>query len=268
VLVALAVALVMAFIFAPGPLAGRMAGGGYGGQGELVDSLTESFVDYWNSGDRNLTPGLERAVDYWRDYHVVKAVIAAILLVVLTMLGVLLWKAFLRAGGLGAGGRAALASGGVAVTALALVSVAAVMANVQGAIAPLSSLLSMLPMHPSHGELADTLDQVRLRLAEYPNSGDRTPPAIEVMVSDFSRYHVVIAVAATMVAAVLIGLSVTSWKRFARTVASDRRTRRVFGAFGLLSALASPAVLVVAVANVTVAADSAPALLAFFKGGW
>lgn len=268
VLVGLAMALVPAFIFAPGPLAASMSGGGFGDQHNLIDSLSESFVDYWNSGDRNFSPGLERVVDYWLHYHAVKAVIAATLLTVLTTLGVLLWKAFLRAGGLGAGGMAALGSAGVVVTALALFSLAAVMANIQGAIAPFSSLLSMLPMHASRGELADTLDQVRQRLADYPNSGDRTPPAIEVMVSDFSRYHAVIAVAATMVVAVLVGMSVASWKRFARTGASHRRTRNVFRAFGLLSALLSSGVIVVAVANLTTTADPAPALLAFFRGGW
>ncbi|WP_326764370.1 hypothetical protein OG978_07060 [Streptomyces sp. NBC_01591] len=267
-LVALAVALVPAFIFAPGPLAASMSGGGFGDQRILSDSLSESFVDYWSSGDRDFSPDLERVVDYWLHYHVVKAVIAATLLAVLTTLGVLLWRAFLRAGEFAAGGRTALASAGVVVTALALFSLAAVMANIQGAIAPFSSLLSMLPMYAAHGELADTLDQVRQRLADYPNSGDRTPPAIEVMVSDFSRYHAVMAVAATMVAAVLVGMSVVSWKRFARTGASDRRTRRVFRSFGLLSALLSSAVIVVAGANLTTTADPAPALLAFFKGGW
>lgn len=267
-LVALSAALVPAFLFAPGPLAASMSGGGFGSQRILIDRLSESFVDYWNSGDRKFPPGLARAVDYWCDYHVVKAVIAAALLAVLTALGVLLWKAFLRAGGLGAGGRTALASGGVVVTALALVSLAAVVANVQGAIAPLSSLLSMLPMHTSHGELADTLDQVRQRLAEYPDAGDRTPPAVEVMVSDFARYHVVIAVAAPLVAAVFVALGVVSWKRFARTGASDRRTRRVFGTIVLVSALLSAAFIVVAVANAATAAHPAPALLDFFKGGW
>ncbi|MEZ0094505.1 hypothetical protein [Streptacidiphilus sp. EB129] len=267
-LVALAVALVPAFIVAPGPWAASMSGGGFGDQRVLVDGLSTSFVDYWSSGDRNFPPGLERVVDYWLQFHVVKAVIAATLLTVLTTLGVLLWKAFLRAGGIRAGGRAALASAGVVVTALALFSLTAVMANIQGATAPFSSLLSMLPMHAPHGELADTLDQVRRRLADYPNSGDRTPPAVEVMVSDFSRYHAVIAVAATMVAAVLLGMSVVSWRRFASTAASDRRTRRVFRLFGLLSALLASAVIVVAVANLTTAADPAPALLAFFHGGW
>lgn len=267
-LVALAVALVPAFVLTPGPLATSMSGRGFGDRRHLIDSLSASFVGYWNSGDRKFSPGLERVVDYWLYYHVVKAVIAVILLAVLIMLGVLLWKAIPRADGLGMGYRAALATAGVVVTALALVSLAAVMANIQGAIAPFSSLMSMLPMHPSHGELADTLDQVRQQLAHYPDASDRTPPAIQVMVSDFSLYHVVIAVTAPMAAVVFIGMSVVSWRRSAGTGASDRRTRRVFRSFGLLWALLSLAFIILTVANVSVAADPAPALLAFFKGGW
>jgi len=268
VLVALAVALVLAFVLAPGPLAASMSGGGFGDRSHLVEELSDSFVTYWSSGERNFSPDLQRIVDYWVRYHVVKALIAAMLLAVLTALGVLLWKAFLRADGLGAGRRAALAAAGVVVTALALVSVAAVMANIQGATAPFSSLLSMLPMDSSHGELADAVEQIRQHLADYPNDSDRTPPAVEVMVSDFAWYHVVIAVAAPTVAVVLIAMSAVSWRRFARTETPDRRTRRVFRSFGVLWVFLSLAFIAVTVANISVAADPAPALLAFFKGGW
>ena len=76
------------------------------------------------------------------------------------------------------------------------------------------------------------------------------------------------AVMAAIVAVVLIGMSVVLWKRFARTGSSERRTRRVSGSFGALSALVSLVVIFVAVANTTTAADPAPALLAFFDGGW
>ncbi|MFJ2497662.1 hypothetical protein [Streptomyces sp. NPDC087539] len=268
VLVALAAFLVLAFVIAPRPWAASMSDGGFGDQRKLVDRLSAAFVDYWDSGDRDISPDLKKIMDYWLQYHVAKAVVAALLLLVLIALGVHLWKSFLRADGLGAGSRAALASAGGVVTALALFSSAAVMANIQGATAPLSSLLSMLPIRTPHGELAAVLDQVRQYLADYPSAGGRTPAAVEVMVSDFSRYHAVIAVAATTVAVVLTGLSVASWRKSARTAASDRRRRRVFRWFGLLSALLSLAVAVVAVANTATTADPAPALLGFFRGGW
>jgi hypothetical protein len=151
---------------------------------------------------------------------------------------------------------------------LALLSLAAVMANVQGAVAPFASLLPMLTAGETGGELAGTLDQVRLRLADSLSEGGRTPAALEVMISDFSRYHVALAGVSAIAAVVLIGMSVVSWKRFARTEPSDRRTRSVLGVFGALPALLSLFVIVVGAANTATAADPAPALLAFFEGGW
>jgi hypothetical protein len=266
--VTLGVVLVAAFVVAPRTLAASWSGGGFDDERDLTQALREAFVEYWRSGDRDFSPGLQRVVDYWFRYHVAKAVIAAMLLIVLVALGVLLWKAFLRAGGLGAGRRAALASAGILVTMLALFSLAAVMANVQGAVAPFASLLPMLAVGATDGELADTLDQVRRRLADSQSADGRNPPALEVMISDFSRYHVALAVVAAIVAVVLIGVGVVLLKRFARTGSSDRRTRRVLGSFGVLSALVSLVVIVVVVANTTTAADPAPALSAFFDGGW
>ncbi|GAA0966532.1 hypothetical protein GCM10009555_008640 [Acrocarpospora macrocephala] len=268
VLVALAVALAAAFVIAPRTLAASRSDGGFADERDLIEALRAAFVEYWSSGDRDFSHGLERVVDYWFRYHVAKAVIAAILLIVLVALGALLWKAFLRAGGLGTGRRAALASARVLVTMLALFSLVMVMANVQGTVAPFASLLPMLVIGATDEELADTLDQVRQRLADSLSAGDRTPPALEVMISDFSRYHVAMAVVAATLAVVLIGTSVVVWKRFARTGSSDRRTKRALGSSGVLLALMSLVVIVVAWANATNAADPAPGLLAFFEGGW
>lgn len=265
---ALAVALVAAFVVAPSTLAASGSGGGLGDKRTLTEALREAFVGYGRSGDRDFSPDLQRVIDYWFRHHVAKAVIAATLLIVLVALGVLLWKAFSRAGALGAGRRAVLASAGVLVTMLALLSLITVMANVQGAAAPFASLLPMLRVSATDGELADTLDQVRQRLTDSLSRGDQSPPALEVMISNFSRYHVALAVVGAIVAVVLSAMSVVLWKRFARTGSSDRHTRRVLGSFGVLSALLSLVVIVVVVANTTTAAHPAPALLAFFDGGW
>ncbi|MFF3174976.1 hypothetical protein ACFVQ0_20415 [Streptomyces sp. NPDC057900] len=265
-LTALAAVLVPAFVLAPGPVAARLSGGGYGRR-ELEDRLSDSFVDYWVAGERSFPPGLRGVVDYWSRYHLVKAVIAALLLAVLVALGVLLRKAYLEAGGLTTGRRAALASAGAAVTALGLFALAMVMANVQGAVAPFSSLMSMLPVHRSHGELAETLGQIRQGLAAYPDGG-QGPPPLKVMVDDFGRYHAVLAVAAAAVALSAAAISAVSWRRFAAAAASDRRTRRLYRSSGLCWALLAAAVAVIAAANTATTADPAPALLAFFEGGW
>jgi hypothetical protein len=263
-LVALATALAAGVVVAPPILAAGGSDGDLADRRRLVESLREAFVAYWRSGDRNLSPDLERVVDYWFRFHVAKAMIAAILLVVLVALGALLWQAFLRAGGLGLGRRAALASAGVLVTMLTLLSVAVVLANIQGAVAPLSSLLPMVTDGATDGELTSTLDQIRQRLA----AGDRTTPALEMMIGDFARYHAAFAVIATIAAVAFISMSVVWWKKFSKTGSSDRRARRVFGSFGVLSVLLSLAAIVSVVANMSAAADSPRVLLGFFEGGW
>ena len=270
-LTALAVALGAAFVLAPGWLAAGPSDRGFGERRNLVATLRQGFVEYWKSGDRGFSPELERVVDYWYRYHVVKAVCAALLLVVLVVLGVLLWKAFLR--GTTALRTGALASAGVVVTVLALGSLAALMANVQGATAPFSSVVSMLPLGAPDGQLAGVAGQVRQDLAHYSGADEQHTPAVEVMVNDFGRYHAVLAVAASLVAVVLIGLSVLAWKRFAGARArgagrQERRVRRLLGALGVVSVLLSCATIIIVVANVGTAADPAPALLGFFEGGW
>ena len=72
---------------------------------------------------------------------------------------------------------------------------------------------------------------------------------------------------AAVVVVALLGLSVMCWRSFAGVGSADRRTRRVFGWFGVFSALSSLIVAVLSVANTGTATDPAPALLAFFNGG-
>src|SRR5262249_5824464 len=124
-----------------------------------------AMVGYWRSGDRNYPPALQRVVDYWFRFHLIKDGIAALLLIVLGMLTVQLWRTFLRADELGMGSRAALVSAGTAVPMLALFALAVVMANVQGALAPFSSLLPLLMGGTPDAGLADTLAQARQQLA-------------------------------------------------------------------------------------------------------
>ncbi len=261
------VVLVAAFVAAPRVLAG-VGGGGFAGRRDLVGALRESFIQYWRYDDRDLSPDLKRVVDYWFRYHLAKATIAAFLLIVLVALGVLVWKTFLRAGDLGTGTRAALASAGVVTTMLALASLTAVMANLQGMVAPFASLLPMLTAGATGARLTGTLDQVRQQLAASTSAGGHAPPALATMISDFGRYHVAMAVIASIVAAILIGISVVLWKGFVRAKPSGRRTRRVLGSFGVLSVLLTLTMIVIAVANTTTATDPAPALQAFFEGGW
>jgi hypothetical protein len=263
----LAAALSAAFVFAPGTLAAIWPGGGYAGQGALISGARSGFIEYWNSGDQNYPPELERLVDYWLRYHAAKAMIAALLLTVLIMLCARLWGPLLRAGRIAPGRGAVLALSGALAAMLALVATVLTMANIQGAVAPFSSLISMLPLGTRDASLTTTIGQVRQDLAEYPNVRGGTPPALHAMISDFAVYHATIVVLAALVAVVLIGMSIVSFKKRARTGPAERRIRHTLGLAGAVSALVAFAVIVVAVANLGNAMHPAAALLAFFNGG-
>ncbi|MDV6275982.1 hypothetical protein R3Q06_21025 [Rhodococcus erythropolis] len=265
-LVALAATFSAAFVFAPAVLTKR-PGDGYANQGELVETVQASFVEYWNSGVRAFSPSLQSAVDYWLRYHVAKAVIAAILLTVLLSLGRMLFSSFVNAGPLALGKKLAYVSAGGLVTILALFSSVLVMANVQGVVAPFSSLISMLPAGKTDGELADTLGQVRQQLAQSTRAGGQENPALDLMINDFARYHAAMAVIALIAAAVSLGVTVLLWVRFAKATRFNRRARLGLGSIGVLAALFTLGLIVVGTANTGTAADPAPALAAFFDGG-
>lgn len=253
-LAGLTVVLMTAFVVAPPVL----AAGDFADEEDLSRSFRAAFVEYWGTGERDFTPRLAALVDSWFRFHVVKAVIAALLLAVLVALGAALWRVFRDTRR-----RVAIAAAGAGVTVLALFALTMVMANVQGAGAPFASLLPLLVEGPADGPLAGPLDQARQGLAGSPAADAVTPPGLAVMVSGFAHYHAVMAVVAAVVAVVLAGLSVLTWRRFARSA-----ERPAVGSFGAVTALSALAVIVVAVANTTVAADPVPAFLGFLQGGW
>ncbi|WP_330180251.1 hypothetical protein OHB26_28045 [Nocardia sp. NBC_01503] len=265
-LAAVAVGLGFAFVIAPRFVATSWAGGGFADEGSLRDGFRAAFIEYWDSGSAGFTPSLQRVVDYWVRYHVVKAVIAAVLLVVLIALSALLWQAFLRAGGAAAGERVAFAASGAVASILVVCSMLLVLANIQGAIAPFASLFPMLMGGPGDARLDDTLGQVRLGLTDY--HGGRGAPALDVMVRDFQVYHEVLVVLAPIVAVAALALALYACGRFMKSARDDRRTRRVFGSFGIAATLISVAAIVVTVANTTTVIDPAPSLAALFAGGW
>jgi hypothetical protein len=263
----LAAALGVAFVVAPGVLAGSGPDGGYSGEGALITATRTAFVGYWNSGERNYPPGLDRLVDYWIRYHAAKAVIAAALLTVLVVLGTRLLRALMRPGRLAPGRGAVLASSGALAAMLAFISAILVIVNVQGAVAPFASLISLLPLGTSNAQLTATVGQVRQHLAGYPGTGGRTPPALEAMISSFALYHAALVVLLALLAIALTGLSVASWRKRARARSSEPRIRRTLASAGVISAVLSLAVIAVALANLSTAMHPAPALLAFFNGG-
>jgi hypothetical protein len=261
-LAVLTVALIVTFVFAPAMLAADASSTDLTTEGRLVATFRGAFVDYWSAGTGAFEPGLQRVVDYWFRYHIAKALLAAALLAVLIALGVLIWRAFLRAGGPRA---ALLAAGGALTTGLAVLALATVMANIHGMAAPFGSLLPMLfggPGGPTRA-LPSTLAQVRQALAT-----GQHPPALQVITRDYVRFHVVMAVEGAIVVVVLVVVSVLLWRQFVRTDHSHRRARKLLASYGVFTPLLLLTLSTVVAANAMTAAHPLPGLKGFFAGGW
>ncbi len=111
----LAVLLAAGFVLAPRALAGA----GPANEHSLSVATSQAFTAYWQSGRHSYPPALADLVAYWR-----------------------------RAGRLRPATTTAAVVSGSTVTALTFGSVLAVMANIQGALAPFTSLVSLLPGRP------------------------------------------------------------------------------------------------------------------------
>lgn len=259
----LAVALTGVFVLLPARVAALVSGRSYGDEQHLRDRVIPAFVDYWDQGQRRLTPELADLVGYWRWYHAVKAAAAIGLLVVLVVLAARLLRAFARTGPQDRAWTSA--TGGTVVSALAVVAFVAALANIQAMFAPFSSLMSMLPVAEADGDLATMSGQVRHQLASYPSGSSG---ALRMMVHDLAVYHVVVAAVSWPAALAMCIAALASVRRFARTPRADRRARRLFVLLGLGSLLMVAALVVLAVANTTAAVDSPTAVLNFYKGSF
>jgi hypothetical protein len=231
-----ALVLVVAVVVVPGVVASVPSGGDVGA----------AFSRWWASGDGSVHGELARSADGWARFHVAKALVAAMLLVVLAWSGAWAWLRYVEAGRRSR--RLVLGGVGTVCVGLALVAYVFVIANIQGAVAPLSSLLSMTHPGPAVAE-------VRRGLA-----GGSHSPALTTLVHDFAVYHAAMAGLAAFSTAAFLGGAVALWRRRA---GANRRLVTVAASFTALLALIFA---VLTAANLSTALDAAPALSAFFGG--
>lgn len=196
------------------------------------DDFPRAFVAYWSSGGgRDFPPDLQHLVDHQFRYHLVRVVVALLLLAVLVTLAVRLRRLRLPVG------------------ALALAAAVLLIANVQGAVSPFGTLLPTLASGPAAPDLAAALTQVRNQVQNGTMS-----PALDVMLDQYVRWHVWKGALAGLVAAVLIALSVVTWRQRRRWVS-------------VLIAVLALAALVVVLANVITVASPHPGFLLLLEGG-
>lgn len=259
-LAVVAVALLLAAVVTPMPLASVWPGDGYANLADLRGAAGSGLVHYWAADTGRLGPDLEQAVDHWRRFHLIKAALSGMLLVVLLELGSRLTTAYVGA----PRGSSRLLAGVLAVAdaVWALMALLVVVANVQGAVAPLSSVLGLLPLGSPDQDLAPTIMQIRDGLA-----GEARSPAQAALVHDFAVYHAAMAGLAVLIGVGLVAVIARLWRRRATTPRGEARRRRVLAVGAYASALAAAFFGVVAAANISTVLDPAPALLAFFDGG-
>lgn len=244
---------------APFPLASALSGGRYPDLGALRVGVTNGFVHLWAAGDGRLGE-LAATADFWARFHLVKATLSSLLLVAVCILLARVWRASTAAGTRGR--RWSLAGLGLGATGLAVVALLAVVANLQGAVAPLSSVLGVLSFADPGRPLGPAVEQARQAV----ESG-ATAPAVEVLRADFVRYHAVMAMLGAAVTSGLIVGAVMLWRRRRRTAQNERSWRRVLAAGSIGVLVLASAFAVVTAANTSTALRPSVALLGLLAGG-
>ncbi len=241
----LAVALGVMFVVLPPVVAGGTYGHAVLDNSRLVDATGRSLVEFWTAGAGSPPPALQGAADHWATYHALKAATAALLTVVL----ITLTRRIRRAPrSTRRPLRIARAAAATSVSGCALMALLLVMANIQGAIAPLSSVLSLLSPEQRTGDLAATTAQIHRQLS---SPGSARTPALNTIVDDFARYHAALAAMAAIAAA---GLALAARKSWPRSRPA-----------GIATAVVAGLMLLLCVANVSNALAPEHGLLAFYQ---
>lgn len=227
-------------------------------ESDLETAAGSAFVRAGASGARADARGLVELVSLWRDFHLIKAALAVLLVLALLRLSSVL---SLQARVAGPRRWALAAYGGVLASMLAALTIA--LANLQGALAPLASTASLLPRGRTSGELGAVLGELRQAVQVDPAS----PAGVAgKLLADFERYHAVFAILAAVVGALLtahaLRAAVEGWRRRRRRALPPSTWLWRFGLFCPAGAF----FLLVATANASTWLHPGPALVASLGG--
>jgi len=254
IIIASTMLLVGAYFFLPGTVAAALSPAGIT-TGVLAETLGAAFSQWWSGAAAPLTTDMRAVVSFWGMFHVTKAVVALALLIGLLLTGHQVWRAYAPVNAPAA--RAAIALVGIAGAPIAAFVLLIVMANIQGALAPLSSVMGLLPMDGSVPEVA----QVREQFAAGTIS-----PVLETLIGDFRAYHLALVVIAAVAAVIVMTADVVLWTRWSRMPRQDVRLRRVTATIAAVMPTFAVLLLFIMVVNLSTVAATAPALAAFFGG--
>lgn len=246
-----AAALAIATITLP-PLAAEWSSSGRITITGIVETVSEGFTRWVASGAATPNAPLADAVTFWGVFHVTKAVLAIALLGTLVVVGYRMWTRATLAETRTT--RAAWITVGVLGAWLPVLALLIVLANIQGAVAPLSSVMSFLPISATPG-----VEQVRAELATGAYG-----PVTGALVADFRNYHAALAVCLAVTIAGMGTAIVWMLVRRAQTPREARLPRRILGSGATALALLTTALGLILLANLSTVAETAPALAGFF----
>ncbi|WP_344139964.1 hypothetical protein [Pedococcus bigeumensis] len=242
--------------------AGFVSSRGYSGESELVAASESAFVRADVSGPLADSQALAELTALWREFHLVKAVIAGLLVLALVGLASTTSR---RAEAAPRGRRRRLllsVYGGVVAWLLGALTV--LLANVQGAAAPFASVASLLPTGHGTGGLEVVLSHLRGAVA----SGTPSPTGglASQLLADFTLYQAVFAVMAAATGGLLSAVTLRAvWRRW-RLRGSDRSPRPTWLVQTIVYGAAGGLFLLLALANVSTWPHPVPALLASLGG--
>ena len=244
------VGLTAAAFLVPWHAASAITGLTWAGPDDLAGSVGHALVADWASAvpapGGHAASALTDPTRFWRWFHIAKAVLALAALVSAVVLVSRARRA--RRATSTTARRLAWASVTTVGSLVAALSVVLVLANVQGAVAPMSSVLSFLPMSGKSPELVNAVTDLNASIG----SGHPTSTAAAI-IRDFATYHAVVAVLLALVT-VLAGVATVP-------VARARRWGSVVGLAATVSIFA-----VLTLANASTAVAPTPALQSFLAG--
>ncbi|MFT4137074.1 hypothetical protein [Microbacterium sp.] len=247
-------ALAVAVMTVP-PVVAEWTSGGRVSVSGLAESVSIGFEQWMLSGTASPGSVLTDATVFWAVFHIAKALLAIALLCALIAVGRRIWSRAVQAQGRLA--RRTWVTVGVLGAWLPVLTLLVAVANVQGSIAPLSSVLSFLPI-----ETTPAIEQVRAELATGAYGSVTT-----ALVEDFRMYHVVLVglllVAITGVLATIVLMVI----RRARLPEHHWMLRRVLSSGAVALTLLTAALGLLLLANLSTVADTATALAGFFNDG-
>lgn len=203
-----AVLLTLAVFVVP---AGLLSARGFPGEAALVAASASAFVSADLSAPLAGSDALAELTVVWQEFHLVKAAIAAALVVALVGIASTVGD---RAEGVGHGRRRWLLYVAHPVVVFWLLgAVAVLLANLQGAAVPFASVASLLPAASPASELGGVVSQ--LRMAVERDSSPLVGGLAGELLSEFARYHAVFAALAAVTGGVLVTLAVRgAWRRW------------------------------------------------------